>query len=167
MNTLDNPILICYDRSEGSRRAIEKTAELFPGKTAIILQVWSPVSIIAAAYGGAMTLPTYNDNELQRAAATVAEDGARWATAVGLHAKPETAEMTYDGTWHTILDAADKYDASLIVVGARGLSTFKSVMLGSVSHGVAQHSHRPVLVVPHVVATKKDADSVKRESVTA
>ena len=76
---------------------------------------------------------------------------------------PETAEVTFDGTWHTILDAADEYDAGLIVVGARGLSTFKSVMLGSVSHGIAQHSHRPVLVVPPAAATHPSADAMKRE----
>ena len=167
MNTLDHPILICYDRSEGSRRAIEKTAELFPGKTAIILHIWSPMAIIATAYGGAVAIPTYSDDELQKAAATVADDGARWATAVGLHAKPETAEVTFDGTWHTILDVADEYEAGLIVVGARGLSTFKSVMLGSVPHGIAQHSHRPVLVVPPAVAPRKNAATSPRESVTA
>jgi nucleotide-binding universal stress UspA family protein len=167
VNTLDNPILICYDRSEGSRRAIEKIAEFFPGKTAIVLHVWSPLAVIAHAYSGAVALPTYSDDELQQAAVTVAEDGWRWATAVGLHAKPEIAEVTSNGTWHTILDVADEYDASLIVVGARGLSAFKSIMLGSVSHGVAQHSHRPVLVVPPAVATHKPGGAVKRESVSA
>ena len=69
MNTLDNPIMICYDRSEGSRRAIEKAAELFPGKAAIVLHVWSPMAIIATAYGGAVAIPTYSDDELQKAAA--------------------------------------------------------------------------------------------------
>ena len=167
VNTLENPILICYDRSEGSRRAIEKAAELFPGKAAVVLHVWSPMAIIATAYGGAVAIPTYSDDELRKAAPSVAEDGARWATAVGLHATPATAEVTYHGTWHTILDAADEYDAGLIVVGARGLSTFKSVMLGSVSHGIAQHSHRPVLVVPPATATHTRADAMSRESVTA
>jgi nucleotide-binding universal stress UspA family protein len=167
LNTLETPILICYDRSEGSRRAIEKAAELFPGKTAIVLHLWSPMAVIATAYGGAVAIPSYSDDELQKAAATVAEDGCRWATAAGLHAKPETAEVTYDGTWHTILDVADEYDAGLIVVGARGMSTFKSVMLGSVSHGVAQHSHRPVLVVPPAAATHETTGAVQREGVTA
>jgi nucleotide-binding universal stress UspA family protein len=167
VNTLDNPILICYDRSDGSRRAIEKAAELFPGKTAIVLHVWSPMAIIATAYGGAVAIPSYSDDELQKAAAAVAEDGARRAAAVGLHAKPETAEVTFDGTWHTILNVADEYDAGLIVVGARGLSTFKSVMLGSVSHGIAQHAHRPVLVVPPATATHQNAGTVKREGATA
>ena len=167
MNTLDTPILICYDRSEGSRRAIEKAGDLFPGKTAIVLHVWSPMAIIATAYGGAAALPAYSDDDLQRAAAAVADDGARCATAAGLHAKPEIAEITYNGTWRTILDIADEYEAGLIVVGARGLSTFKSAMLGSVSHGIAQHSHRPVLVVPPAVATHTDSGAAKRESVTA
>ena len=131
-----------------------------------MLHVWSPIAIIATAYGGAVAIPTYSDDELQKAAAAVAEDGARWATAAGLHAKPETAEVTFDGTWHTILDVADEYDAGFIVVGARGLSTFKSVMLGSVSHGIAQHAHRPVLVVPAVAAPAK-AGAARRGSVTA
>ena len=49
MKTLENPILICHDGSEGSRRAIEKTAELFPGKTAIVLRVWRPMAASAAS----------------------------------------------------------------------------------------------------------------------
>ena len=40
------------------------------------------------------------------------------------------------------------------------------MVLGSISHGVAQHSHRPVLVVPAAVATH-EAAAVERESVTA
>lgn len=148
MNTADNPILICYDGSEGSRHAIEKAGELFPAKAAIVLHVWSPFAIIAAAYGGAVALPSYEDDELQKAATRTADDGCRLASAAGLQARPEVAEVTFEGSWHTILGVADECEASLIVVGARGLSTFKSLVLGSVSHGVTQHAHRPVLVVP-------------------
>jgi nucleotide-binding universal stress UspA family protein len=160
VNTLNTPIVICYDRSAGSRRAIETTADLFPGKTAIVLHVWSPIAIIAAAYGGAVSIPTYDDTELQKAAVKVAEEGARVAAEAGLDAKPEIAEVTLEGTWHTILDIADEYDAGLIVLGARGLSTFKSVVLGSASHSVAQHAHRPVLIVPPPVQADKSAEAV-------
>ena len=141
-------ILIGYDNSEGSRRAIAAAGELFPGYRAIVLHVWSPVSLMVAAYGGMVALPTYDDDVLQEGAKKFAEEGCRLAIEAGLRAQPEIAEVTYRGTWYTILEVADQYDAEVIVLGARGLSGFKSMMLGSVSHSVSQHAHVPVLVVP-------------------
>jgi len=148
MSTPEKPILICYDSSDGARKAIETVARLLPGRKAVVLHVWSPMAVIAAAYGGVVALPSYDDSELRKAALKVAEDGARVASEAGLEAGAEVAEVTYDGTWHTILDVAAQHDSPLLVLGARGLSTFKSVVLGSVSHSVAQHAHRPVLIVP-------------------
>ena len=142
------PILLCYDRSAGARRAIETAGALFPGRKAIVLHIWSPIAIAVATYGTITTMPAYDDSSLEQAAAALAEEGATVATAAGLDAVAEAAENGYEGIWHSILSAADEHGAALIVLGARGLSTFKSLLLGSVSHGVAQHAHVPVLIVP-------------------
>jgi nucleotide-binding universal stress UspA family protein len=142
------PILLSYDRSDGARGALDVAGALFPGRKAVVLHVWSPVGLVAAAYGGLTTLPDYDDSALEQAARELADEGAGLANAAGLDATAAIAEGTYEGTWHAILEAAGQQGAALIVMGARGLSTFKSFVLGSVSHGVAQHAHVPVLIVP-------------------
>jgi nucleotide-binding universal stress UspA family protein len=47
-----------------------------------------------------------------------------------------------------LLAAADERAVDLIVVGTRGRGGFPEVLLGSTSHQLAQHAHRPVLIVP-------------------
>ena len=142
------PILLCYDRSDGARRAIETAGALFPGRRAIVLHVWSPMVVAVAAYGTIAPMPAYDEGALGEAALALAEEGATVARAAGLDAVAEASQSSYEGTWHSILDAAAKREVALIVLGARGLSTFKSLLLGSVSHGVAQHARVPVLIVP-------------------
>ena len=47
----------------------------------------------------------------------------------------------------TLLSTAVKNDASLVVVGARGVGTLQRLLLGSVSESVLRHADRPVLIV--------------------
>jgi nucleotide-binding universal stress UspA family protein len=47
----------------------------------------------------------------------------------------------------TIVEASKNGKFDLIVIGARGLSPIKEILLGSVSHGVTTHAQCPVLVV--------------------
>ena len=54
-----------------------------------------------------------------------------------------------DGSPVTVLLAvADDVDADLVVVGSRGVGGFAGLLLGSTSTQLAQHSPRPVLIVP-------------------
>ena len=46
-----------------------------------------------------------------------------------------------------ILDAGDRYDATLTVLGSRGHGAVASVLLRSVSLGVLRRSVRPVLII--------------------
>jgi nucleotide-binding universal stress UspA family protein len=168
MNTTPTrPILVCYDGSDGARRAIETAGSLFGGRKAIVLNVWSPISVMVAAYGGMAALPSYDDDVLQDGATKVATAGSALASDAGLKAQPEIAEVTYQGTWHTILDVANQYDADLIVMGARGLGAFKSALLGSVSHSVTQHAHLPVLIVPPVAQSETAPEPAEHAAATA
>lgn len=46
-----------------------------------------------------------------------------------------------------IVKTAKEKNVELIVMGARGVSKIKEILLGSVSHGVARNAHCPVLIV--------------------
>ncbi|CAN5588164.1 universal stress protein [soil metagenome] len=46
-----------------------------------------------------------------------------------------------------IVDYAEKNKIDMIVIGSRGITGFKKLLLGSVANGVVTHSHCPVLVV--------------------
>lgn len=46
-----------------------------------------------------------------------------------------------------ILDAVKSTGADLIVMGSRGLSELKGLLLGSVSHKIVEHADIPVLIV--------------------
>ena len=47
-----------------------------------------------------------------------------------------------------LIAAADEHGAALVVVGSRGRSVAREIILGSVAMGTLHHCHRPVMVVP-------------------
>jgi len=149
MNTPHTPpILLCYDRSIGSCRAVEAAGALFPGHAAIVLHVWSHAAVRAGVYGTARESAAPHANDVEQAAMLLAEEGGRLAVDSGLVATAAIASAGFEATWHAILGVAEQHGVELIVVGTRGLPTLRSLLLGSVSHGVVQHAPCPVLVVP-------------------
>ena len=51
-------------------------------------------------------------------------------------------------TWQGIVDVADELDAAVIVIGSRGLGGLRELTRGSLSHDVATHARRPMLILP-------------------
>ena len=139
------PILLCFDRSIGSCRAVEVAGALFPGRAAIVLHVWSHAGVRAGVYG---TASASDGSAVEQAAMQLAEEGSRLALDSGLAATAVIASAGFEAKWHAILGIAEQHGVELIVVGARRLPALRSLLHGSVSHGVVQHASCPVLVVP-------------------
>jgi nucleotide-binding universal stress UspA family protein len=144
-------ILIAYDGSADAQAAIDRAGELMNGEPATVLTVWERFIDVAARTGSGMAIGDVDFDRLDRSsedqARQRAEEGADRARRAGL--KPQArVGVREHSIAATILAQADDVGASAIVMGSRGLTGLKSLLLGSVSHGVIQHADRPVLVVP-------------------
>ena len=56
------------------------------------------------------------------------------------------AEVGHPG--HMVVEAANKCNAAMIVMGSRGYGVIRRTILGSVSNYVVHHTKIPVTVVP-------------------
>jgi len=168
-------ILAATDGSEAATQAVETAAEIAASQNArlIVLSVVEPGPVPRAVreklkessnQGGAVhpliaNIPSWMDSAIdvvkqstgeghalmETVAREAVEQAAARAHARGV-AAPETA-IEYGDPTETIMEAAEKHDADLIVTGRRGLGGITGLMLGSVSSKVSQLSHRCCLLV--------------------
>jgi len=145
-----SPSLICYDGSEAAKKAIALAADLLAVREAIVLTVWQPVDVAGGIGWTGGSAGTLNFAELDRAAsdgaADLANDGVSMATEIGLDARATTVRAS-GPVWSTICEVADRERAAVIIMGSRGLSGVKSLLLGSVSSSVLHHASRPTLII--------------------
>lgn len=65
----------------------------------------------------------------------------------GVSATGEIRRVTPGNTPKEIVEVANEMNAELIVIGTRGMTEWKSLMLGGVANKVVQHAGCPVLLV--------------------
>ncbi len=137
-------IVVAYDGSDHAIKALNTAIELakaFNSKLDVVEVVDTaallgmgfapiPSDVIAQIYSKAQ-------NDVEQAKKKAQEAGVKDVTSQVLEGDPATS----------IIEYASKNGADLIVMGSRGLSTFKRLVLGSVSSKVVQESRIPVLVV--------------------
>jgi nucleotide-binding universal stress UspA family protein len=156
------PVLIAYDGSEPARHAIAEAARLLGPRPALLVFAWDPVPPVPPGDPFGLTTPIYDPAQMtevndvvQANAEAIAEDGARRARDAGLEAEA-VAEETRGNAATTIVELAVERGVELIVVGARGHSGVRSLLLGSVSNGVVHHAKLPVMVIPAAAAGDDD-----------
>jgi len=67
--------------------------------------------------------------------------------AAGVRAEPVLRRVAPGHTPEEIVAAAQEQDAGLIVMGTRGMTELRSLVLGGVANKVVHHAHCPVLLV--------------------
>jgi nucleotide-binding universal stress UspA family protein len=139
------PVLFAYDGSDLAGNAItDASGQLRAGRDALVLTIWEPFNVGFIPVDGS-AFDAAGADEVRAAAEKTAAHGASLAEAAGFRALSLAAEAA--PTWKGIIDAADKHDASLIVLGSHGRSGLTGIVVGSVAAAVAAHSRRSVLIV--------------------
>ena len=142
-------ILICYDGSDGAERAVDAAAALLAPRHAVVLTVAPTMTFAEGVAATSSVVPGGAFEDLNRADALErAEVGAERARHAGLEA--EARATISSSTWQGIVDVADEIDVAAIVIGSRGNRGLREFASGSVSHDVATHAGRPVVIVPPV-----------------
>jgi nucleotide-binding universal stress UspA family protein len=143
------PVVVGVDGSESSAQALKVAADVAAQAQAQlrIVSVWTglPEDTRMAAYASGMSPSADSFADVARDAAEhVAEQAADAARKA--HPELDVTRLVVEGYPASVLGPVAN-DAGLLVVGSRGRGAFTGLVLGSVSHGVVQTAHCPVMVV--------------------
>ena len=116
----DGPVLVAFDGSSSAATALAVALSLWPLRRHVVASVACP------------------------AADDLAPEGLVDAVVLEAHGVPATARSIADA----LAEHAAAIGAAAIVVGSRGQSVPREVLLGSVAMATLHHGHRPVLAVP-------------------
>ena len=119
----DGPVIVGWDGSAGAQAALAAAARLFPTRKVQLASVDQDARHTAAASGYEVI--------------SLASEGSHAA-----------ARSVADA----LVVYARRSQAALVVVGSRGRSAVREILLGSVAAATLHHAHRPIMVVPHATS---------------
>jgi nucleotide-binding universal stress UspA family protein len=143
-----NEIVVGVDGSEESRAALAWAVEEGRLRQAPVLAIhaWEVPMVPAPTGLVPPSVEVVGDlTELREDAASLVEMMVREIAgdAADVEIRPLTVE---DKPVNALLDAAERNDAQMIVVGSRGHGGFVSLLIGSTSDQVARHATCPVVI---------------------
>jgi nucleotide-binding universal stress UspA family protein len=131
-------ILVGFDDSEGSKQALNRAQGLIDDEGEIFL-----LAVVPSSEDKVFVEPGVHKEMKKKAQALVDETieniGSQNFTIKGMVEEGDAASK--------IIDAANKLDVDLIVLGSRGNSEIGRFLIGSVANKVVQYAHKPVMLV--------------------
>lgn len=123
------PVLVGFDGSAGAQRALATAAQMFPSRRVV------PVTV-----------------DQGRASGQDGDEGPGESPAHGAELVRLPVVGGHRSRGRAVASALGAYareqQAAVLVVGSRGRSAVREIVLGSTAMAVLHHTHRPVLVVP-------------------
>lgn len=134
-------IVVAVDGSDNSLTAVDWAAQLAAATGAEVVAVHAH-GLLERLDGEEAVPAQANRDEIQHRFETA------WCAPLD-RAGVRNRRLVRDGSpVSVVLAVADEEEADLVVLGSRGLGGYPEQLLGSTSTQVAQHSTRPVTIVP-------------------
>ncbi|MGH9999569.1 MAG: universal stress protein [Nitrosopumilaceae archaeon] len=134
-------ILVGVDGSESSKKAFDKSVFLAQKCNSKLYVVHV---VLDWEYGGDSAATFELIEELRAKGMELLEQCKKQALKSNVQVKTLLEQGDYA---HEIIEVAKRKDCDLIMMGSRGMSPFKELLLGSVSLKVMHHASCPVMVV--------------------
>jgi nucleotide-binding universal stress UspA family protein len=145
-------ILVAIDGSEISMKAAVYAIDIVKkNKSQLIALTVLDISTPRRISSSFITAPTYGLKELEEKR----KEAQQWldkfeklaAKENNVKLKSEIIEDPISRVGSAIVDYAERENVDLIVIGSRGRTGFKKMLLGSVASDVVTYAHCPVMVV--------------------
>ena len=153
ISILPKRILVPVDGSGNAARAASvaiKYAEKFEAELLVLHVIAIPAHILAEVEGGIGALDGFESRQYfalaRQKAKSIVDDVVKSAKAKNVKATGIIQEYSFSVV-ETIVDHAAGNNVDLIVIGTRGLTGFKKLLIGSISSGVVNHALCPVLLI--------------------
>ncbi|MHA6793981.1 universal stress protein [Pseudonocardia bannensis] len=154
---LRGPVLVAFDGTPASRRALHESALVLAPRPAVVVVVWeagrafdlADIPSRAIEPGLApidLRTAVELDQALYEQARRLAEQGVALARKDGLDA---TGRVVADDRTvpDTLVEVASELDAQTLVLGAHGHGALSELLLGSTSRAVLRKAPCPVMIV--------------------
>jgi len=144
-------ILVTIDGSENSKKAADYSISLSKKYNAQLIILYVLYSELGFAYSNLLGVTT--PKAIEDALETQKKDVQKWFDEIRSKLKNTNISVTdkiiisVSSIVGEIIEFADKKKVDLIILGTRGRTGFKKLLLGSVAEGVVTHSSCPVMVV--------------------
>jgi nucleotide-binding universal stress UspA family protein len=141
-------ILVAVDGSDPSFNASTYAIDFAKRNDAelIVLYIVSPVPYSQFEYANIGRMKEIESIEKEKAQQEVVDKVKQKATENKVSVKTEVL-IKYTSVVKEIVEYAENDKVDMIVIGSRGMTGLKKILLGSVANGVVTYSHCPVLVV--------------------
>jgi nucleotide-binding universal stress UspA family protein len=141
-------ILVAVDGSDPSFNASTYAIDFAKrnGAELIVLYIVSPVPYSQFEYANIGRMKEIESIEMEKAQREVVDKVKQKATENNVSVKTVVL-IKYTSVVKEIVEYAEDNKVDMIVIGSRGVTGLKKILLGSVANGVVTYSHCPVLVV--------------------